>query len=571
MRFRHIRLREVGLRAAALGAVGALAFATPGLAHSEPSERPAATSSAECTPFRTATADGTEEWGSCLKVALRLSEAPAVGRSARLDIEITGTAARSDVRLDVELPAGLEWQRAPRGLTSTTAASEVPAHRGQLHRAEGRGHAGKEAPWRLSGTVKAVASGTAEIRAVATSADGLDTDSGSVFLTVGAQRSGFGIAARDVHATAPAPAGASRAHTSSAHRPAGPNSGGTSAKSAASEACATGGWGYTDHLGADRVSANTQVRVYDADTKGPHELLASGLTGADGRFRLCFDNTDETGGGQEVYVRFGTENPNWMVRHTRTKRAFTFDTPVAGEVAGGGTVDVGAVRPADAALMRGVEAFDAANTGWNWKPGNCWDAKDSTCRRALINWAPDSTDGTYYSLQSNDVHLAAADPDANILVLHELGHGVMDDVYEDDFPSAPNCSPHYIQRQSSEGCAWTEGMATWFGAAALNDPTFAWPDGRTLDLEDPTWGSTGWENGDTVEGRVLGAMIDLGDSTNEPGDTCSENPAGPMWSTFLGHVSDTFRQYWAHRAQDGHDVGPAALDCLYRNTVDYRS
>ncbi|MBT2511752.1 hypothetical protein J7I98_39510 [Streptomyces sp. ISL-98] len=562
MRFRHI-----AQRAAALGAL--LALVTPGIAVSQTP----AIASPHCTPFGSTTADGADEWGSCLKVDLQLSEAPAVGATARLDIEIASTAARSDVRVDVQLPAGLVWVETPEGLRSATVASSVPAHGGRLHRAEGHGSTGKARPWRLSGTVKAVAAGSAAIRAVATSVAVGDADSGSVFLTVGAQRSSFGIAPRDVHAAAPTAGGASRAHARLPHRPAGPAAGTTPtmvASVAADTACATGTWGYTDHTGAARVSANAQVTVYDADEKGPHELLASGLTGADGRFLLCFDNTDEAGGGQDVYVRFATENANWVIRNGRSKQAYRFTTGIRSETATGTTVDFGAFQPADAALMRGVEAFDTINAGWTWKPGTCWDARDATCRRGLVNWAPDSTDGTYYSLRDNAVHLAAEDPDSNILVLHEFGHALMDDVYEDAFPSAPNCSPHYIHRASSEGCAWTEGMATWFGVAVLDDPTFRWPDGRTRDLEGPTWGTPEWDNGDTVEGRVLGAMIDLADSTNEPGDTCSENPAGPLWSTFLDHVSGTFRQYWDQRAADGYDVGPTALDCLHHNTIDYR-
>ncbi|MET9375684.1 hypothetical protein ABZX98_16235 [Streptomyces sp. NPDC002992] len=562
-----MRFRPVALRAAALGAL--LALLPPGIATAETPQH------GKCPPMAGTTADRTDEWAGCLKVALRLSEAPAVGAEARLDIEIHSTAERSAVDVDVELPAGLAWVDIPDGLRSRTVASSVPVHAGRLHRAEGRGDTGRDRPWRLSGTVRATGSGPAQIRAVATSAvDGgaqADADAESVFLTVGDRRSSFGIAAKEVHAAAPTAKGATRAHARLSHRPAGPVHTAAGAQGAAGTACVTGTWGYTDHTGTARISANAQVRAYDTDEKGPHELLASGLTGADGRYLLCFDNADEAGGGQEVYVQFATENAHWVIRNGRTKTSYRFATPVAPEAATGSTVDLGAFQPADASLMRGVEAFDTVGAGWNWKPGACWDARDATCRRALINWAPDSTDGTYYSLRDNSVHLAAEDPDSNILVLHELGHGLMDDVYEDDFPPAPNCSPHYIHRASSEGCAWTEGLATWFGATVLDDPTFRWPDGRTRDLEGPTWGTPDWDNGDTVEGRVLGAMIDLGDGANEPGDTCTENPAGPMWSTFLDHVSDTFRQFWAQRASDGYDVGPSALGCLHHNTIDYRS
>lgn len=548
-----MHVRRIARRAALCGAL--LTMVTPGLAVAQTPQ------DARCTPFSSGQADRAGEWASCLDVAVRLAEAPAVGKQARVDIEVRTTADRSDLTLDVRLPAGLEWVQTPAGLRSESSISQVPADNGKVHRAVGAGRADRVRPLRLSGTVRAVAEGSAEIRAVASTPG--DADSGSAFLTVGAQRSTFGIAARDTNATAPADQG-TRAHAHLAHKPAGP------AAASAGTACATGTWGYVDHLGATRVSANAQVTVWDADTTGRHDLLATGLTDATGRFQLCFDNTDEDGTGQDVYAQFATENAHWMIQHGRTKKAFRFDSPVRADLAAGATADFGAVKPADPALMRGVEAFDVMNTAWNWTPGTCWDARDTTCRKGRINWAPDSTDGTYYSLRENAVHLAAADPDSNILVLHEFGHAIMDDVYEDDFPPAPDCSPHYIHRTSSQGCAWTEGFATWYGVVILNDPTFRWPDGRTRDLEGPTWGTSEWDNGDVVEGRVLGAMIDISDTSNEAGDTCTEDAAGPQWTTFLNHVSDTYRQFWAQRAADGYDVGPAALDCLYHNTIDYR-
>lgn len=556
--------RALTAHAAVLAAV--LALATPSAAD------PRASDAARCTPYPRATTGPSggpaDDRASCLHVDVRLSHAPATGAQARLDIEVRTTSERSAVALDVRLPAGLVWVDVPEGLRSRATSSRVPADRGRAHQAEGRGHTGRQQPWRLSGTVRAVATGSAGIRVAATSPDG-DTDTGSVFLDIGARSSSFGIAVKPVNPAAPAKAGATRAHDRLAHRPAGPAS---ARPASAGTACATGTWNYVDHTGATRVSANARVQIYDDDTRGADDLLATGLTGPDGRYRLCFDNADGDGGGQDVYAQLSTENDRWVIRHGRSRQAYRFTTPVSADVPTGGTADFGAFQPADAALMRGVEAFDTMNAGWNWTPGTaCWDAGDTVCRRGIVNWAPDSTDGTYYSTQGNAVHLAAEDPDAPILVLHEFGHAIMDDVYEDDFPDAPDCSPHYIHRTSSTGCAWTEGFATWYGAVILGDPTFRWPDGRTRDLEGPTWSTPEWDNGDTVEGRVVAAMIDLADSADEPGESCAEDPAGPLWNTFLHHVSGTFAEFWAQRAADGYDVGPAALDCLHHNTIDYRA
>jgi hypothetical protein len=189
----------------------------------------------------------------------------------------------------------------------------------------------------------------------------------------------------------------------------------------------------------------------------------------------------------------------------------------------------------------------------------------------IINWTATSVDGTYYSTAGNDVHLAADDPNAPTLVIHEIGHAVMDDVYEDDYPPIPNCSPHSIPGISSAGCAWTEGFAEWFPASVLNDPFYRWPDGSSLDLENPTWGSGGWSNGDSVEGRVAGALIDISDFTNEAfWDRYGEGDPGNIWTTFLNNVSDTFSQFWSQRATGGFNTGnTGANGSVYGNTIDY--
>jgi hypothetical protein len=50
-------------------------------------------------------------------------------------------------------------------------------------------------------------------------------------------------------------------------------------------------------------------------------------------------------------------------------------------------------------------------------------------------------------------------------VAHEIGHAIMDDIYEDAYPATPNCSGHKVDTASSAGCAWTEGFADWLRRA----------------------------------------------------------------------------------------------------------
>ncbi len=48
---------------------------------------------------------------------------------------------------------------------------------------------------------------------------------------------------------------------------------------------------------------------------------------------------------------------------------------------------------------------------------------------------------------------------------HEIGHAIMDDIYEDAYSATPNCSGHKVDTASSAGCAWTEGFADWLPLA----------------------------------------------------------------------------------------------------------
>jgi hypothetical protein len=99
-----------------------------------------------------------------------------------------------------------------------------------------------------------------------------------------------------------------------------------------------------------------------------------------------------------------------------------------------------------------------------------------------------------------------------------------------------------------------------------------------VDLESPGWDAVGWDDGDAVEARVAGALLDLSDPTNEsPWDRLSEGATG-IWSTLLNASWNvpypyrrhrTFVEFWANRTADGLAVGDNALATLYQNSVDY--
>jgi hypothetical protein len=529
-----------------------------------------------CTLKPSASQSSHTEARSCFSVGATLSQAPAVGGRATLTFFVTSMIARDGVRISTELPPNLHWVSRPAGTAQRTTLSREPHRQGRLQVAELSRSMRSGQTVRYTGIVEAVAAGPAEISvsASANPADARETAAEQVFLTVGRTDSAshFGIADNRNAGTAPyrgpkpQPLTAGVHHKQAGAAVAKPAPQAGSAKSPGGTACATGTWNYTDKNGVGRPAISWRVEAWDQDSSGGDDLLASSLTGFSGEYTLCFDNTDGTTVGQDVYIKFTADNGNWRVQN-RSGWIYNYATGVIGNVPDGTTADFGWLQPGDPTHMRGAAAFAATQVTWNNTPGVCWDMIGA-CRTVVILWQPDSTDGTFYALGSNDVHLAAVDPDSAITVSHEVTHSIMDDVYEDAFPSAPNCTPHNIPKASSAGCAWTEGFAEWLPTVVFNDPNFRWPSGSALNLETPTWGTAGWANGTTVEGRVAGALIDLTDSTNDGTDRVGEG-MGTIWATFQNHVSANFSQFWSHRTSDGFDVGNNALGSLYQNTIDF--
>ena len=341
--------------------------------------------------------------------------------------------------------------------------------------------------------------------------------------------------------------------------------------------CASGGWRFDDENGASQPSRYFRVQVWDQDA-GSNDLLASGFTDSSGNYNLCFESTDaDEGGGQEVYVRFvSNAGGAWRVRNTRASNSdYAYVSGVV-NYADPGSHDFGNLQPTNGAEHRALHAFDGIARLWLWHYSiNSYLDNPGQSRKVVVNWTPTSSDGTYYSRDFKDIHLKAADPDSDHTTIHEGAHALMDAIYNDDFPPAPNCNPHNIFNPSSTGCAWTEGWAEWVPARVLNDPYFRWADGSSLNLETPSWDNYTGAYGDTSEGRIAGALIDLSDSANENyWDRFSEGgstaASEESYLTMLTGVSDTFNEFFVtDRDNAGYDTGYFARASLFHNTIDY--
>ncbi|WP_328494769.1 hypothetical protein OHS59_19965 [Streptomyces sp. NBC_00414] len=567
-----MRGRERGRRRTVLGAVAAttaaLALAwAPGV-----QAAPAPVRAAEAPAPETRCTLGGGEWTRCLDVDAELDRAPAVGGDATLTVDLTSSAALDDVTLKVELPATLTWREAPAGFERERRNSARPETYGAVNAAERT--LDVEAGQRLSftGTVNALRAASASIRVQAVSPEGapFSSEPVAVPLTVG-EKSFLGYG-KGPFGTAEVPEGAVPAKKSS--RPfvaAGeeglpaPHSDDEKSPGVRATSCVKGSWAYL--VGnAFHPSVNFEVQVWDEDP-GFDDLLAVGITDAGGAYNLCFDNDDGPfSGGQDVYVKFVAFNQSWSVADD-DEDTYEFQFETRGNIADGATIDYGRRMPSNPDHMRALRAFDYANEASVWTPGRCWDRDDTDCFHIEILWPMPDADGTFYSVEDDQVHLPDLVAESARSVVHEIGHGVMDDVYKGDFPEwEPSCKPHYINKAVPlASCAWLEGFADFYSAIVLEPTPHDWSD----EIELPTWGTPDWENGDKVEGRIAGALWDLIDfGAEDPWDHFGEGE-DEVWETFLDNVSETFADYWRQRGESGYDVGDGPQSALYQNTLDY--
>jgi len=167
-----------------------------------------------------------------------------------------------------------------------------------------------------------------------------------------------------------------------------------------------------------------------------------------------------------------------------------------------------------------------------------------------------------------DDNAAEGSPDT---VLHEMGHAVMWNVYDEYWPMScwdyfiSGCPWHTIYEAFGAECAWTEGWANFWAIYVKDDPSLL-----GYNLEYPTWGTPYyWGDGDEVEGRVAGALWDIHDDYDD-GDVYDQYDGGfnGIWDTIYDQTDDTFADFWDAWKAGGHNTGDAFYS-LYQNTMCY--
>jgi len=297
-----------------------------------------------------------------------------------------------------------------------------------------------------------------------------------------------------------------------------------------------------------RASDSAHLEWTFTDWNGNFTFPAVNNPGAAGVYVQCSTWTNYGGGNYMSVITPGGDE--WSNRFKNNTGSFVFAD--GNQSVGGWTTILG--DPNEKAYWIKDDYIKAYNV-----------PPDSTGRH-VAEWSSTSTVGTYYNPGGN-IHLKAGDADDTPdTVLHEMGHSVMYNIYGGYMPPFPNCNPHYLMGSSSTGCGWTEGWAQTWHCWTTGNAIRSYPGGGAVDLEAATWGD-GYDEGDTVEGRVAGAIWDITDSTND-GYDIYDGSWTDVWDVMWNVNCNTFADFWAQWKARGHAKhGPVA--CLYQCTIDY--
>ncbi len=489
--------------------------------------------------------DPRSETPQCVAVAVSLDRLPSVGESATVRVQLHSQVPIDRAKLTIRLPRTLRLDQP----TKAVGLDQVSEQEVAL----------TTDPRALTFRVTALAAGPAQIEAAVSDTQANSPERsgrGSALVTIGNDTSRAGVTGS-----------ASRAVTRQ------PRTAKFTSTATAGQICARGSFAVTDKAGTWLPARNVAVAVLGkASSSSPTYTYASGLTSAaDGTYNLCF--TSPVSQMYSLNVRFTSGMSVWQVTNNAGTSLYTTDTATRYYVSSGTDQDFGGSAPASI-HMRGWHAFETLNLLWAQRASGtgCWTAREtSNCSKLTIHWQPGSTDGTYYQTGARYIALADADPDSEHLVLHESGHAFQHMLWGFWWPASDCPSPHYIHLRSGAMCAWTEGFANAITGYVKGDGRFYWPNGAWVDLMnttpyDPSQPASGtnMQDGDWVEGRVAGSMIDLWRSVDG-------GPAGTFDNLrryTVGNYRDWFND---RRPLTGLDTSSATRDLLYRYTIDYRT
>lgn len=326
------------------------------------------------------------------------------------------------------------------------------------------------------------------------------------------------------------------------------------------------------------------VELWDQDEAGnelvtyPDGTPARTVTDAQGRFRFeNVSNVDmdgrprhDTRTGQDVFVRITTEGERVEVQDPANANKpfqwFSLSDELLGledglieNVPDGATATFPVIRFPLTTASEPVRIMETLYRGWAYvvQENGLADPGSTIARwgRNVFQLRYDPDEEVIY-LRSGD----ASYPDV-ILRLQAVNF------LKKRYGSLPaDCTGGGpVSTASTATCAWVDGWGLFFQAAVQNDPRYDAPD-ASIDLESQQGVVA---TGDTVAGRVGGALWDLMDAQNDGFDLYAGNFAD-IWSVYATAQPTTFAAFW----QAWKDAGlpqcqPVAA--IFQNSINYNT
>ncbi len=363
---------------------------------------------------------------------------------------------------------------------------------------------------------------------------------------------------------------------------------------------ARGSFAYYPRNGVVRLPARfTKVYLYDADVGGTDDLLAETVTDGSGAFAFpARDNMDDDDGGGplDLYVVWELDAEDSPAARRRVTRiasgAYRWRSTIHENVPSGETV-IDAWVPDGSDEEPAMWIFQDLRRAWEFVTGD----SDTEPGSVIAKWEKDvnsylGADSSFFFGQVMGVgpfiFIADQSSVSSDIVIHEAGHHYIYNLTGWWTPLDTGCWRHSFWTVESQSCAWSEGFAD-FLPLAVNDPSgmhidvcFDFdpgpcgvvPPGRFINLESPMPGD-GNPNGDTVEGRVAGALYDLFDETNP--DTKIDNLDNADFdfvaiANIVGQTSPktTFSEFWQGWQASGQNQHHT-VRALHQKTIEYNT
>ena len=302
---------------------------------------------------------------------------------------------------------------------------------------------------------------------------------------------------------------------------------------------------YRNFIGDLKAAKYVLVEFWDADVYGD-DLLGTSWVSPDGYFESdVLSNDDEEGQGQDIFLRFRTDDLTDVMVIDGSGHVFSVATPTRNDVPDG-WLDLGDLIY-EGGYTGAFEIFDYLENGWSyWYSELGYDAQKVTA-----SWYPGSNDGTYVEGRNgNRMHIVDGDQMDEDVILHEYGHSIMYDLYG-RFP--PDTGDYHIwSYHYHKELAWSEGWATFASCIVHDDQFYRDTTDQTfvINIENAPdgheWNGGGY--GNDTESAVCGLLWDIYDSHNDNGDVLSDGPANIFnairYYKISAHHIYTIDEFW---------------------------